>query len=53
MDFMLIVYGLAIVGAMAILATMTPNKTDNKVVLQIILDIINMIGANVGKAKNK
>ena len=42
---------LAIVGAFALLATKTPNKVDDKI-LQVILDIINFLGANLGKAKN-
>ena len=42
---------LQIVGAFAIVATMTPNKVDDKIA-QIIMDGINFLGANVGKAKN-
>ena len=42
---------LAVVGAFALLATKTPNKTDDKI-LQVILDIVNFLGANLGKAKN-
>ena len=42
---------LQIVGAAAIVATMTPNKTDDKIV-QMILDAINFLGGNLGKAKN-
>jgi hypothetical protein len=30
---------------------MTPNEADNKAV-DFILNIVNMLGANVGKAKN-
>jgi len=41
----------SIVGSAAIVATLTPNKSDDKIV-QKILGIINFIGANVGKAKN-
>ena len=43
---------LVVVGAFATLATLTPNKSDDRV-LQIILDIVNFLGANIGKAKNK
>ena len=42
---------LAVVGAFALIATKTPNKTDDRI-LQVILDIINFLGANLGKAKN-
>lgn len=42
----------AIIGVFALIATKTPNKTDDKI-LQVILDIINFIGANTGKAANK
>lgn len=40
-----------IVGAFAIIATQTPNKVDDKI-LQVVLDIVNFLGANLGKAKN-
>jgi len=43
---------LAFVGIASTIATLTPNKTDDKAV-QFVLDIINMLGMNVGKAKNK
>ena len=43
---------LTIVGAFAVIATKTANKSDDKIV-QFILDIINFLGANLGKAKNK
>ena len=42
---------LEIVGVFAILAALTPNKADDKIV-QVILDLINTFGANVNKAKN-
>ncbi len=42
---------LEIIGVFAILATLTPNKADDKVV-QIVLDLINAFGMNTGKAKN-
>ena len=41
----------SVVGSAAIVATLTPNKSDDKIV-QKVLSIINFIGANVGKAKN-
>ena len=41
----------SIVGGFAVLASLTPNKSDDRIV-QIILDIVNFLGANIGKAKN-
>ena len=41
----------SIVGGFAVLASLTPNKSDDRIV-QIILDIVNFVGANFGKAKN-
>ena len=43
---------LSVVGFFALVATKTPNRTDDRV-LQAILDIVNFLGANLGKAKNK
>lgn len=43
---------LQIVGAFAIVATMTPNKVDDRWV-GFILDGINFLGANIGKARNE
>lgn len=43
---------LAFVGAFAVLATATPNKTDNKIV-DTVLKLVNLFGANFGKAANK
>ena len=43
---------LQVVGIAAMIATMTPNKTDNKIV-DAVSKIINLLGANFGKAKNK
>ena len=40
-----------IVGVASLIATMTPNDSDNKVV-DFVLNIVNMLGANVGKSKN-
>ena len=42
---------LAVCGAFAALATLTPNKSDDRIV-QLILDCINFFGGNIGKAKN-
>ena len=42
---------LGIVGGFAILATLTANQTDDKIV-NSVLTIINFLGGNVGKAKN-
>jgi hypothetical protein len=41
----------SVVGVAAIVATMTPNSSDNKAV-DFILNIVNAIGGNVGNAKN-
>lgn len=41
----------SIVGGFAILATLTPNKADDKIA-QVLLDGINFLGGNIGKAKN-
>ena len=37
---------------LTIIATMTPNKTDDKII-QMILDVINKVAMNIGKAKNE
>lgn len=42
---------LEVVGIFSIVATMTPNDSDNKVV-EFVLKIINAVGGNFGKAKN-
>ena len=42
----------SIVGGFAVLATLTPNRSDDKY-LQYLLDFINVLGANFGKSKNK
>ena len=44
--------GLQVVGAFALIATKTPNKSDDKIV-QFFLDLFNFMGANAGKAANK
>lgn len=41
----------SVVGSFALIATQTPNKTDDKII-QSILDVINFLGGNFGKAKN-
>jgi len=41
-----------IVGGFAVLASMTPNRNDDRIV-QFLLDIVNFMGANIGKAANK
>lgn len=43
---------LELVGMMALIATLTPTKADDKFV-QGIYTIIHTLAANVGKAKNK
>ena len=40
-----------IVGVFALIATMTPNTVDNKIA-QFVMDLVNFLGANVGKAAN-
>ena len=40
-----------VVGIAAIVAALTPNASDNKAV-DFILNIVNALGGNVGKAKN-
>ena len=40
-----------VIGAFAVLARFTPNTTDDKIV-QGMLDGINFLGMNHGKAKN-
>jgi hypothetical protein len=42
---------LSVCGFCSIVATRTPNRVDDKI-LQVIMDIINFAGANMGKAKN-
>jgi len=41
----------SIVGTAALVATLTPNKADDRIV-QWLLDIVNFVGANIGKARN-
>jgi len=40
-----------VVGVFSLIATQTPNKVDDRI-MQVILDVINFLGANLGKAKN-
>ena len=42
----------SVVGTFALIATVTKNKWDNRLV-QILANIINFLGANVLKSKNK
>ena len=41
----------AVTGTFALIATQTPNKTDDKII-QFLLDVVNFLGANFGKSKN-
>lgn len=41
-----------LVASCAVIAALTPTKVDDKII-QKILDVINFIGMNFGKAKNK
>ena len=41
----------SIVGGFSVIATMTPNNTDNMIVNKM-MKVINFMGANFGKAKN-
>ena len=43
---------LVFIGVFATIATMTKNKSDDRIV-QFLLDLVNFLGANVGEAKNK
>ena len=42
----------SIIGTFAVLATMTSNTADNKIV-NVLLKLINILGGNLGKARNK
>ena len=42
----------SVVGSFALIATMTKNKWDNKLV-QVLSNIVNFLGANFGKSVNK
>jgi hypothetical protein len=43
---------LEIVGAFSLIATLTPNKTDNEI-MDWVMKAVNFLGANIGKAENK
>tara|TARA_Y100000361_G_C11057348_1_gene288589 strand:- start:188 stop:364 length:177 start_codon:yes stop_codon:yes gene_type:complete len=47
----LIDVALKLVGAFAVVATLTPNESDNAVA-DGLMKIINMLGGNFGNAKN-
>jgi len=47
----LIDIALKIVGSFAVIASLTPNVTDNKIA-DVLLRIINTLGFNIGNAKN-
>jgi len=40
-----------VVGVAALVATLTPNESDNKVV-DAVLKFVNLLGANFGRATN-
>lgn len=42
----------SIVGAFAVIATLTPNEADNEIADKA-LKFVNFLGANFGKAKNE
>jgi len=42
----------AVIAVAATIAAVTPTKSDDRIV-QLILDIVNKLGLNVGKATNK
>jgi hypothetical protein len=44
--------GTQIIGVGAIIASMTPNRADDKIV-QMLLDLVNFSGFNFGGAKNR
>ena len=48
----IIILVLAVFGGFSILAAITPNQSDNKIV-QSILTTINMLGINIMQAKNR
>ena len=43
---------LNIIGAFAVLASQTPNKVDDRI-LQVVCDVVNTFGFNLGKARNQ
>jgi len=48
----LIENAMIVVGAFATIATITPNKADDKII-NLFLKAINFLGANFGKSKNE
>ncbi len=40
-----------VIGAFAVIATMTPNTSDNAIA-DFLLKLVNTLGANLGKAAN-
>ena len=42
---------LQVIGAFSIVASFTPNTTDNKIA-NALMELINFFGMNMGKAKN-
>ena len=42
---------LTVVGTFSVIASATPNKVDDRIA-QVIMDVINFLGANLNKAKN-
>ena len=42
----------SVVGLFAVIATFTPNSSDNEIV-DVLLKIVNVLGANIGEASNK
>jgi len=41
----------SVIGVFAMIASRTANKSDDRIA-QVLLDIINFLGMNFGKAKN-
>ena len=42
---------LQVIGAFAVIAAWTPNTADNKIA-QALLELVNFMGFNIGKASN-
>ena len=42
---------LSVVGLFALVSTKTANTTDDRIA-QVLLDVVNFLGGNFGKAKN-
>jgi hypothetical protein len=41
----------SIVGGFSVIASMTPNSADNRIV-DMLMRVINVMGVNIGKSKN-